>query len=168
MLWCQISLYGKYIDLLDKPCHFKCTWQLLLVEKWHHVWCSTGSKPRSTWFKFKWTGNIPALSVLNHRGRYSSHLKWSKLDGSHICSVISVNVLMALNFLNKSVTSVIITHSKEESITHSESCKGLGLTFDRQGRECYYSNYWLKYCISLYYFILHICGQVILNNEVLY
>lgn len=32
VLWCQISLYGKYIDLLDKPCHFKCTWQLLLLE----------------------------------------------------------------------------------------------------------------------------------------
>ncbi len=34
---------------------------------------------------------------------------------------------MAFNFLNKTVTSVIITHSKGENITHSESCKGWGL-----------------------------------------
>jgi len=55
VLWSQISLYGKCIDLPDKPYNFKCTW---LAYSGKMVQCvPQGSNPGPTCFKFAQTGN---------------------------------------------------------------------------------------------------------------
>lgn len=72
VLWSQLSLCGKYND---KPYNFECTWQLLLLEKSHHRWCSTRLlKPRPTRFELKWTGNVPAYCACH----LCTHVKWKR------------------------------------------------------------------------------------------
>lgn len=110
------------------------------------------SNPVPTCFKFSLTWVVPALSMLNDSGRYSSDLKWSR-QISHLCHRCKCVNGLELEHYSDSIER---THSKWKRIITHESCYRLWLIFDRLKRQrwtCYYSKYWLKHIFRQHFTI---------------